>query len=83
MWCLFNYNDAQILNIGTTEELSVKEIACLIANNLNINVSRIEFDTTKPKGIFKKASIIPALSVSQNSNTHPLRSVWKIPSGGL
>jgi Nucleoside-diphosphate-sugar epimerases len=29
MWCLNHYNDAQILNIGTTEELSVKEIAYL------------------------------------------------------
>ncbi len=55
MWCLFHYNDAQVLNIGTTEELSVKEIAYLIAGFLNIDTSRIEFDTTKPKGIFKKS----------------------------
>ena len=54
MWCLHNYNDEQVLNIGTTEERSVKEIAHLIAKFLNIDTNRIELDTTKPKGIFRK-----------------------------
>ena len=54
MWCLHNYDDGQILNIGTTEELSVKEIAYLIASLLRIDTRRIEFDKSKPNGIFRK-----------------------------
>jgi len=56
MWCLNNYNEAQILNIGTTEEHSVKEIAFMIAEILGIDEKRIEFDTSKPKGVFRKST---------------------------
>ncbi len=54
MWCLDNYNDAQILHIGTTEEHSIKEIAYMIADILRIDRSRIQFDTSKPSGQFRK-----------------------------
>ncbi|MGA1868165.1 MAG: NAD-dependent epimerase/dehydratase family protein [bacterium] len=54
IWALENYNDAHILNIGTTEENSVKEIAYMIADILYIDRNRIVFDTTKPAGIFRK-----------------------------
>lgn len=56
MWCLDNYNDSQILNIGSTEEHSVKDIAFMIAEVLNIDKKRIEFDKTKPNGIFRKST---------------------------
>jgi GDP-L-fucose synthase len=56
MWCLHNYDDGQILNIGTTEELSVKEIAYLIASILSIDTRRIEFDKSKPNGILRKST---------------------------
>jgi GDP-L-fucose synthase len=56
MWCLYNYNDKQILNIGSTEEHSVKEIAFMIAKIFNINKKRIEFDTSKPGGVFRKST---------------------------
>jgi GDP-L-fucose synthase len=54
MWCLLNYDEPQILHTGTTEELSVGEMAFLIAENMGIDTGRIEFDITKPKGIFRK-----------------------------
>ena len=54
MWCLHNYNDEQILHIGTTEEHSVKDVAYMIADILKVDKKRIEFDTTKPKGQFRK-----------------------------
>jgi GDP-L-fucose synthase len=54
MWALQNYDDAQVLNIGTTEENSVGDIAYMIADILNIDRGRVVFDTTKPKGIFRK-----------------------------
>jgi len=56
MWCLLNYNDGQIINIGSTEEHSVKEIAFMIAEKFNIDKKRIAFDTSKPKGVFRKST---------------------------
>ncbi len=56
IWCLDNYNDEQILHVGTDEELSIKEIAYLIAEELGIDKNRIEFDTTKPAGQFRKST---------------------------
>lgn len=54
MWALENYDNTQILNIGTTEENSVRDIACIIADIMKVDRDRIFFDTTKPKGIFRK-----------------------------
>ncbi|MEI8088441.1 MAG: NAD-dependent epimerase/dehydratase family protein [Opitutaceae bacterium] len=56
MWCLDNYDDVQFLNIGSTEENSVRDTAFLIADLLQIERSRIEFDVTKPAGIHRKAT---------------------------
>lgn len=53
-WALEQYDSPQILNIGTTEEHSVKDIACMVAEELGIDTSRLFFDTTKPAGIFRK-----------------------------
>lgn len=50
MWALDSYDDAQVLNIGTTEELSVREIAYTIADAFGIDRARITFDDTKPPG---------------------------------
>ena len=55
LWCLDNYDEAQILNTGTTEELSIKEIALMVAEHLNIDTARLEFDLSKPNGIYKKS----------------------------
>jgi GDP-L-fucose synthase len=54
VWCMLNYNDEKIINVGSTEELSVKEISFLIAEYLNVDKTRIIFDDTKPKGIHRK-----------------------------
>ena len=54
MWALDNYDDPQVLNIGSTEEHSVKEIAFMIADIMGIDKGRIEFDKNKPSGIFRK-----------------------------
>jgi GDP-L-fucose synthase len=55
MWCLENYDEEQILNVGTTEEYSVKDIAYMIAEILQIDKNRIEFDVSKPSGIHRKS----------------------------
>jgi len=54
MWCLDHYDSEQILHIGTTEEHSVKEVAYMIAEIMGVDKSRIEFDTSKPSGQFRK-----------------------------
>jgi GDP-L-fucose synthase len=56
MWCLDHYDDSQILNIGSTEEYSVKETAYMIADILGVNRNRIEFDVSRPNGIYKKST---------------------------
>ncbi len=54
MWALEHYNNAQVLNIGSTEENSVRDIAFMIADIMGIDHGRIYFDKSKPLGIFKK-----------------------------
>jgi len=54
MWVLEHYDDIQILNIGSTEENSVRDIAFMIAEIMGIDKDRICFDKTKPLGIFRK-----------------------------
>ncbi|OGV65311.1 MAG: hypothetical protein A2283_05860 [Lentisphaerae bacterium RIFOXYA12_FULL_48_11] len=54
MWALENYGDVQVLNIGSTEENSVRDIAFMIADIINIDKARIVFDKSKPLGIFRK-----------------------------
>jgi GDP-L-fucose synthase len=51
IWCLEHYDQAQILNIGSTEIHSVKETALMIAEIMEIDTSRIMFDSSKPPGI--------------------------------
>jgi GDP-L-fucose synthase len=55
LWAMENYSDAQCLNIGTVEENSVKDIAYMIADLMEIDRSRIVFDVSKPKGVFRKS----------------------------
>jgi GDP-L-fucose synthase len=56
MWCLDFYDDTQFLNVGSTEENSVKDTAFMIADLMQIDKERIEFDVTKPAGIPRKAT---------------------------
>ena len=56
MWSLDHYDGTQFLNVGSTEEHTVKETAGMIADGLGIDPRRIVFDTTKPAGIYRKAT---------------------------
>ncbi len=55
MWCLDNYNDAQLLNVSTSEEISIKDAAYAIAECLKVDPKRIVFDTSKPTGTHSQA----------------------------
>lgn len=54
MWALDGYDEAQVLNVGTTEEHSILEIANMIADIVRVNPRRIVFDREKPNGVFRK-----------------------------
>ena len=48
-----NYNEPNLINIGWGEDISIKELAILIASKLNYNGALI-FDSTKPDGSPRK-----------------------------
>ena len=50
---LQNYNEAGLVNIGWGEDVSIKELATLIASEVGYTGS-LEFDTTKPDGTPRK-----------------------------
>jgi len=55
LFLLENYNDPYPINIGNNQQISIKKVAFLISEILNFN-GKIVWDTTKPKGQFKKPS---------------------------
>ena len=50
---LHNYNEAGLVNIGWGEDVTIKELATLIASEVGFTGS-LEFDTTKPDGTPRK-----------------------------
>lgn len=53
IWQLTQYNKKQFLNIGTGEDISIKELAFLIKELVGYK-GELVFDTTKPDGMPKK-----------------------------
>jgi len=54
--CIFlmnNYNESEIINIGTGIDISIKELAELIKQTVGFR-GEIKWDTTKPDGVQKK-----------------------------
>jgi len=52
---LENYNDPTPLNIGNTVEIEIKRVALLIAEIIDFK-GELKWDSTKPKGQFRKPS---------------------------
>jgi GDP-L-fucose synthase len=53
VWLMFNYNNKQFLNIGTGNDISIKELAEQIKELVGYNGTLV-FDPTKPDGMPKK-----------------------------
>jgi GDP-L-fucose synthase len=53
VFLLENYNQSQFLNVGSGEEISIKELAELIARVIGFE-GRIAFDPSKPDGTPRK-----------------------------
>jgi len=54
MWCFENYSSSESLNVGNTQERSVKEIAYMVAKELGLDQNRIYFNPEKPNGIYRR-----------------------------
>jgi GDP-L-fucose synthase len=53
VWLLQNYNERQFLNIGTGEDISIKELAETIKRLVGYE-GNLTFDSSKPDGMPKK-----------------------------
>ena len=54
--CLFlmnNYNNSEIINIGTGKDISIEDLALIIKRMIGYK-GRLEYDTTKPDGVLLK-----------------------------
>jgi len=54
MWGLDHYDGAGILNVGSTEEHSIRDIALAIADELGVDRARVAFDPSRPRGIDRR-----------------------------
>lgn len=54
-WCAENYDEADPVNIGCTEEISIGDLASLIGRIISFK-GQLKFDSTKPDGQFRKPS---------------------------
>lgn len=52
-WLMNNYNEQQFLNIGTGDDVSIKELAFFLKDIVGYN-GNLVFDTSKPDGMPKK-----------------------------
>ena len=77
MWCIDNYSDFQILNIGTMEEISIKNAAHHIAKCMGIDSRRVVFDTTKPAGQHRKATDNSKFVALSHFSYAPIRETIK------
>ena len=51
--CMKKYNSGEIINVGTGEDVTIKELATII-KNVTFFTGRIDWDTTKPNGTPRK-----------------------------
>lgn len=56
LWALDHYDDAAFLNVGTNEEISVRDVAVTIAEVFGIDPARLVFDAAKPAGVPRKST---------------------------
>lgn len=62
-WLLDNYDDPSPVNIGNTEEISIGDLASLIAKIIGYK-KKIKFDHSKPEGQYKKPTSNQKLRLS-------------------
>lgn len=61
VYLMNNYNDSEIINIGTGEDITIKELAMLIKQVVGFK-GELAFDTSKPDGTPKKQTNVEKLN---------------------
>lgn len=51
--CMIDYNSGDIINVGTGQDISIRELSEMIADIVGYK-GRIEWDTSKPNGTYRK-----------------------------
>ena len=71
MFCLENEEVPALCNIGSTREYSIKDVVNCICENLGYEANKVEWDSSKPSGQFRKPSSNELLSSSgYNTETY-------------
>ncbi|MBM3571538.1 MAG: NAD-dependent epimerase/dehydratase family protein [Alphaproteobacteria bacterium] len=73
MWCLDHYDDAQILNVGSTQEYSIKDVAFMVADIVGVDRALIRFDETKSRGIHRRVTDNSRFTKASGFAYQPLR----------
>lgn len=55
LWCFDNYSSNEIINVGSSEERTIREIVNYISESINFDKKNIYYDTSKPLGVMKKS----------------------------
>jgi GDP-L-fucose synthase len=70
--CMQSYNEAEHINVGTGEDLTIKELAKIISIIIGYNENMIAWDTNKPNGTPRKVL-----------NVDKIKSLGWIPKIGI
>lgn len=66
LWALHEYDEPTPLNVGSTEERSIREIAEMVADASGVPRRRIRYDPSKPSGVPRRTT-----DNSRFRNRHP------------
>jgi len=72
VWLMENYNQKQYLNVGTGEDVSMKELAQLIKELVGYE-GKLVFDTTKPEGMLRRVYDVSKLNAAGWHHTTTLK----------
>ena len=61
LFLMENYHEAEMINVGTGTDISIKELAILIADKVGFK-GTISWDTSKPDGMLKKCMDVSKLN---------------------
>jgi GDP-L-fucose synthase len=77
LWALERYDEPGILNVGTSEELSVREVAYAIGECLGLDRARFVFDPSKPSGVARKPTDTSRYLALSGATYTPIREALR------
>jgi len=73
LWALDHYDGPGFLNVGTNEEISVRDVALTVAEEFGIDPGRIAFDDSKPAGVPRKSTDCARYRAMSGARYMPVR----------